>query len=211
MALYSVFESAVESQDPLQRIEAAIWESLIVASASTRHPWNHGVFNTVELVQGVIEAVHSRTVILRSADPLTKTIDCHTDVRSQKVRDLENTPIASWTFYDSKSKIQLRVAGNASVIDDQSADEAWTATSLRSRASYLSIANPGDSFGSHEPPTTADRSVSQEESERGRVNFRVVRLKVHEIDWLYLRRNGHMRAKADYKSANSANLAWLIP
>ena len=211
MGLHSVFESAVESKNPLQRIEAAIWQSLAAAAASSRHPWNHGVFNTLQTIDGAAAALNSRTVILRFSDQHARTIDCHTDVRSQKVQDIEQNPIASWTFYDPKSKIQLRVAGHARVINDEITDQAWNVTSLRSRGSYLSIARPGDESAADQPPSTDDRLVDQQESERGRHNFRLVRLQVDEIDWLYLRRNGHLRIKATYSHKNPKKVSWLIP
>lgn len=211
MALHSVFESAIESANPLQRIESSIWESLAVAATSSRHPWNHGVFNTVEISDGSIAEIRSRTVILRSSNCEAKTIECHTDVRSKKVQDLNSNSVASWTFYDSKSKIQLRVAGTARVFNGERADQAWSSTSLRSRSSYLSIAEPGSIFGSDKPPSTGDRFVAQEESERGRKNFRLVQFQVEEIDFLYLRRTGHVRMKACYSSKDATDLAWLIP
>ena len=211
MGLYSVFESAVESQNPLQRIEAAIWESLAAATSCSRHPWNHGAFNTVTMNQELVASVNSRTVILRAADQRLPAIDCHTDVRSQKVADLGSCTAASWIFYDSKSKIQLRISGRADVIDGAVADEAWKETALRSRGAYLSITSPGAVSESKASPSTSDRTVSKERSERGRINFRVVRLVVHRIDWLYLRRTGHLRVKVDYQATNSPKVAWLVP
>lgn len=42
MGLHSVFETAIESQHPLSKIEAAIWAGLSAAAVSSRHGWNHG-------------------------------------------------------------------------------------------------------------------------------------------------------------------------
>ncbi len=212
MGLHSVFEAALGQSDSLQRIESSVWQCLCATTASHRHAWHHGVLNTVALSAGMLEAVNSRTVILRAANPNAKTVECHTDARSQKVADLNHCAVASWTFYDHQSKIQVRLNGNATVINDQFADEAWNRTSLCSRASYLSISPPGQSVDSIKPPLTDDRRVSQEESERGRQHFRVVHLQVKGFDRLYLRRTGHLRMNADYcRVSGETTLRWLVP
>lgn len=211
MGLHSVFESAVASEQPLQAIEHAIWQSLAAGGKSARHPWNHGVFSTVATQDGKVQSINSRTVILRASDSRKRFIDCHTDVRSQKILDIEQNESASWTFYDHKSKVQLRVCGTAKIINGQHADDAWAATSLRSRSAYLSIEPPGQIASLSDPPSTEDRFVSMQESERGRCNFRVVRLNITLFDWLYLRREGHLRAKFSYEAGAIEEQTWLIP
>ena len=211
MSLYSVFEDALQSSDSLTRVEASIWESLNAASGSNHHGWHSGSLNTVSLQDGSVDRVNSRTVILRAVDMEMRTIDCHTDVRSEKVSDLRTCSCASWTFYDPQSRIQLRLGGHAVVIDDAQADDAWQNTSLSSRAAYLSLATPAKESRDRSPPPTDDRFVSQEESDRGRENFRIVRMTVKTCDWLYLRREGHVRVRASYADPLNPEVCWLVP
>ncbi|MEM9943197.1 MAG: hypothetical protein AAF939_16660 [Planctomycetota bacterium] len=211
MGLYSRFESLLDQDDTLQQLESEIWDSLQTATQNSRHAWNHGYFSTASVEGSNIDRLNSRTVILRSVCKSQRTIDCHTDVRSLKVADIAASDESSWLFYDSKSKIQLRANGTSRLLDDSETDEAWERTSLRSRAAYLSVDRPGSKSAGSSPPSTSDRHVTQEQSERGRQNFRIVRFDVRGFDWLYLRRSGHLRASVQYPNCGSPIIHWLVP
>ena len=43
-----------------------------------------------------------------------------------------------------------------------------------------------------------------------KANFGRVEIKIHCIDWLYLKHTGHRRAKFEYKN-NKCNMSWLAP
>lgn len=212
MSLRAAIETVLSSDKPLEKIDEYLWHSLRAGASSPRHVWNWGVFSTSDGQQ-----TYSRTVILRSADPTNVTLDFHTDVRSEKLMQLDRCGVA-WLFYSANDKIQLRLIGKAAVINDERADLAWKETSLRSRSAYVSLEPPGKTHHDPHPPSTDDRDVTQEESERGREHFRIVRTQVSGADLLYLRREGHHRIVLDYapgsgqgENAVSPSVRWVIP
>lgn len=210
MGLRSAFDLLLASKDPLSGMDALVWQSLSGGACSKKHPWNEGTFSTIAMNGTSLTRPKSRTVILRKADRSTLSIDFHTDIRSAKTKQLDNENVC-WLFYASATKIQLRLEGAAALIDGEEADFAWAQTSIRSRSAYLSLASPGTVVTDQHPPDTSDRSVSLSESERGRTNFRIVRTKITSADWLYLRREGHVRAQLIYKDAGVCDGHWLVP
>lgn len=214
MGLRTAFDLQMESEIPLSGLDSLIWQSLSEGAKSSEHPWNLGYLSTIDGLARDSVRPRSRTVVLREANRQTLTIDCHTDVRSDKVRQLtaqsQPSPV-SWLFYEASTKIQLRLDGVAEVVNDDEADGAWQKTMLQTRSSYLSIRTPGERSEGDQAPGTDDRVVSQAESERGRANFRIVRMHVIHADWLCLRREGHLRAKIDYNADGKAEVYWVVP
>ncbi len=90
---------------------------------------------------------------------------------------------------------------------------AWDATPLRSRAVYASIEPPALVLPSNQPPETGDRELSEMEAQRGRENFRVLRTTALSVDILYLRPEGHVRARIDYGTdgQKAATAHWVVP
>lgn len=208
MSMQEDLENVLELAEPLSAISDFVWKSLSAAVRVGGHPFAAGCFATVSA------AAHdhqpkARTVILRNVEPVEKTLDFYTDARSAKVKELLNTSVC-WLFYDRSSKIQLRLEGFATVIDGESADAAWQQTPLESRSAYLSVATPGARVQIPQPPATTDRRLSPEETEKGRVNFRIVRTSVKEAELLYLRNEGHLRATVEYRS-EAPKAFWQIP
>ncbi len=210
MGLRSAFDSLLASDNPLQEMDCLIWQSLAGGASSERHPWNEGSFSTIAVDPMGRACPRSRTVILRRADRTKLTVDLHTDLRSAKIDELRN-PNVCWLFYASATKIQLRLEGSASLIVGDEADDAWAETSTRSRAAYVSREPPGRAAAGPHPPDTSDRSVSSAESERGRPNFAIVRTVVRSADWLYLKREGHVRARLLYQESGQCDCQWVVP
>jgi len=214
MGLRSAFDLMLAGQQPLAQIDELIWQNLAAGARSNKHPWNEGCFSTVEHSDTGTVAPRTRTVILRRADRHLRTVDFHTDVRSAKIRQLDSgrePAAACWLFYQSSTKIQLRLEGTAELINDQQADAAWQQTTLLSRSAYVSIQPPGVVGLERHPPDTSDRIVTAAESERGRDNFRIIRTTVRHVDWLYLRRGGHVRAHLDYQVSPHESCRWVVP
>ena len=214
VGLSTAFDLQLNSDDPISGMDSLIWNHLSAGAESSEHPWNLGFLSTIDRSTGDVVRPRSRTVVLRDARRQSLTLECHTDVRSEKVRQVTSQPApspVSWLFYEASTKIQLRLDGVAEVIDGSEADAAWQRTMLQTRSSYLSIRTPGERYAGHQPPKTDDRNVSQAESERGRAHFRIVRMRVEQADWLYLRRQGHVRAKIDYDAEGRADVYWVVP
>jgi pyridoxine/pyridoxamine 5'-phosphate oxidase len=210
MALQSAFDLLLGSEQPLAGMEDLIWQSLSAGASSKRHPWNEASFSTIDVVSAEAPVPKTRTVILRDVSREALTLDLHTDARSAKVTELE-CPNVCWTFYAPGTKVQLRASGTAEIINDERADRVWRDVPLASRSAYVSLKSPGLAVDQDAPPDTSDREVSEQESERGRAHFRIVRTTVKQFDWLYLRRGGQVRAMLEYESAEDCRARWLVP
>ncbi|MAI78100.1 MAG: hypothetical protein CL917_04100 [Deltaproteobacteria bacterium] len=212
MELQAAFDLLLSSEKPLDEMDTVIWQSLTAGASGNQHPWTIGCLMTFQKTGEQVSYPSGRTVVLRRCDAASRTLDFHTDVRSAKVKEMEmNAGAVCWLFYEPSTKIQLRAQGFATVVNDKRADAAWEAVSLQGRSGYLSMDPPGQRSLSQQPPSTADRFVKQLESERGRENFRLVRTEVQSLDWLYLRRGGHVRASITYDQKGSSEVSWLVP
>ena len=90
--------------------------------------------------------VFATTDVLRSADPDTRILSCHTDSRSPKVIQLAEDSRFSWHFYDRDAKIQLRAYGNAWTHQgDTLASQRWQDGAWRSAQCYRTPLAPGAS------------------------------------------------------------------
>lgn len=210
MGLRAALEMTLSDDAPLSKLDDFVWQSLAAAASSKRHPWNWGIVSSVD-AQG---RPQGRTVILRDAIAESCTIDFHTDVRSAKTDQLDNG--ISWVFYAENQQVQLRVRGRADIIGGAEADQVWQKVPVRSRSAYVSRMAPGIPFEGDQPPPTDDRQVTEETSERGREYFRIIRTHVTQMDLLYLRREGHVRAQLDFEPPagskprqSAAN--WILP
>ncbi|MDV6032929.1 MAG: hypothetical protein F9B45_23155 [Phycisphaera sp. RhM] len=214
MGLRATFDRLLQSDRPLVEMDDLIWQSLRNASDSSNHPWSLGAFSTIDSAHPQFPRPECRTVVLRHADQDRRTIDFYTDVRSDKIRQLNSghsPALVCWMFYEPSTKIQLRLDGTAEILDGTQADRAWEQTPLQSRSAYLSLRRPGDHVDGPRPPDTSDRTVSQAASERGRANFRIIRTTVLRVDWLYLRDAGHVRAVIDYAPQGAGDVSWVVP
>lgn len=145
-----------------------------------------------------------RTVVLRHADPETRTIRFHADVRSDKVRELRANPAAQLLAYDIERKIQLRLSGTAIVhTSDDVAQRAWNTSQVMSRLCYRQDAAPGSSSANPEA------LISFAEHD-GRKNFCAVEVAIHDIDWVFLSTQGNRRAR--FTLSNGTWLSsWIAP
>ena len=85
-----------------------------------------------------------RIVVLRKADEVNKLVQFHSDIRSDKIKKLNNNKNASMLFYDKEEKIQARVKVDCVVNHDNDiTKESWLKTQHISRKCYLVDAAPG--------------------------------------------------------------------
>ncbi len=153
-----------------------------------------------------------RTVVLRKVLPQEKQLHFHTDIRSKKWEELQQSNTISLLFYNVAAKMQMRIKGMATLhYADAISETAWEKTGVSSRRAYLTIAPPSSPA---ELPTSgleeifAVRNPTEEESETGRKHFGVVSIQAHSLDWLWLHHEGHRRAFFDYQKNERR---WLIP
>jgi pyridoxamine 5'-phosphate oxidase len=194
----------------LNDVENDCWVRLLNGSLKGRDPLHNATIANTN-----IHGVNMRTVVLSKVNTAEKLVAFHTDIRSGKWNELKENNNISWLFYDVAARMQIRLAGKASLHNaDEIADEAWLKSNPNSRKIYMGEIAPSKNS---ELPTSgvpaafesADPTIT--ESETGRKNFGIVITKVNWMEWLWLNSKGHRRAGFTYASDNSFEANWLIP
>lgn len=181
----------------LDTIFIQMWIDLAQGAARASHP-----FHTPALASLAVEGPDVRTVVLRHADLEARQLLCHTDYRSPKVNELRQQPNVAWLFYHPVNKIQLRVRGTVAVHhDDKLARARWENSTHRSRQCYHAQLSPG---------TAMDTPQIGEPLASGFDNFAVIDCMVHDIDWLYLDSQGHLRARFVWRDGEWRS-GWIAP
>lgn len=211
-------ESIGRADRTLEELLEDAWSGLATAVKEGRHEWHLPVVSTIS-TDGWPSA---RVVVLRGVWPEAAegpVISCHTDLRSEKVRELGfesgvSKPMA-WTFYERDRKVQLRVRGETTVhASDEVSDEAWSRTPTTSRRCYMAPHGPSGRLDSWHPnlPDAWRASVPDEaSSEAGRTNFAVIRTRVSRLERLELHHDGHVRSAWIWEGANLVDSIWLAP
>jgi pyridoxamine 5'-phosphate oxidase len=152
---------------------------------------------------------HMRTMVLREANPLTRIIRFHTDVRSEKATDFRINPRVSVIGYDAKAKVQIRLEGRASVHhQDPLALKAWEDSKCMSQVCYGispasgTLIKAGDAYSL--PGVGDDLGL-------GKAHFCVVCIQVNTLEWLYLASHGHRRLRCTYDEQGHVQTDWLVP
>ena len=178
-----------------QKICQQIWKELGRASQDQHHAWRTPVLATV----GVGCAVNARTVVLRGVDVASQTLQIFTDLRSPKVQEIIDQPMAMFVFWSARLNWQLRV--QVCIMNQTSGSEVeahWQRVNQTAAAAdYLGALAPGSPY----PEAFSACTVPQQTN-----NFAVLIAQVSEIDWLELGRAGHRRARLRQDSWQ-----WLTP
>ncbi len=186
----------------LDEVLANAWILLAQGAASRKHGFHHAAVATI----GLTGMPRIRTVILRAADSSEGTLRFHTDVRSEKCRDLAASPNISVVLYDEPSKTQVRVEGIATLHkDDQLADESWKAAQPMSKMTYGIMPEPGLAIAS---PDLISMPEPQTDVEWARKHFVVVKVQIHTLQWLYLKQGGQRCAIFDFVADTRT---WTVP
>lgn len=148
-----------------------------------------------------------RTVVLREAHAAGRRLICYADARSPKVADLGANPAATWLFYDPDRRVQVRAHGGAGLhTTDAIADRHWDRVPAEARWLYQMEAPAGTPLPA---AAAADLSAVPGQSD-GRANFAVITTRIEALDWLYLDRRGHRRARFRW-SGEHWESAWVMP
>ncbi len=196
-------EPAEDVHDRLDLSFADIAQRLARGVADRRSAFHVPTVATI----GIDGRPRLRTVVLRGFEPGAMTLRFHTDMRSQKMRELERDPRIAMHFYDPVAKLQLRVEGVAQLHgDDAMAESAWSMSQSMSRACYAVMPGPGEAIAKpadYVLPTTPEQAMP------GRANFTAVVVAIDSIEWLYLAHRGHRRALFSRGDAWAGQ--WLVP
>jgi 3-hydroxyisobutyrate dehydrogenase len=191
----------------IDELEKDCWLQLVNGAIKSRSPFHTPCVATLNNSE-----VSMRTVVLRKALPLSKELRFHTDIRSNKWKELQNNNTISALFYDASTRVQIRVKGKTILhLNDEMTSEAWQKTTLSSRRCYLTEISPS-SF-SEIPTSGLSEEIEQEnftleDSEAGEQHFGIVSIHVESLEWLWLNHAGHRRAFFDYVQNTSS---WMIP
>ena len=195
----------------LEETKKEIFSLLFQGVNKRKSNFHNTVLNTI----GIDKKPKSRTVVLRNFSEEDLTINIHSDLRANKINELNENNNTSLLFYDHQKKIQLRVEGTAKI--EKSNKTSWEKLSNWSRRCYLSIEKPGtisESPSSGFPSKFSDEAPSDKESEEGIKNFSVIKIFIFKIEWLYLASQGHRRALFEVNRSLSkikVKSRWLIP
>ncbi len=197
----------------LDDIHDQIWRMLQEATGTRHHGFHLPTLATVS-ENGEPAA---RIVVLRGADRAGRYVTCHTDARAPKVAQVDAQSLSAWVFYDAEARVQVRALGRVAVLDpaiDAFAREAWLGTNLSSRRCYMAPSAPSlkcDAPSPNLPESVRDRLPTEEESQAGLANFRVLKATIEAMDYLHLAHDGHIRARFVYDGDGKLTSTWLEP
>ncbi|GAB4024499.1 pyridoxamine 5'-phosphate oxidase family protein [Spirosoma koreense] len=194
----------------LTGLERQCWNQL--KSVLRRRSTTEG-FHTMTVATSTSRGADARLVVLRAVDAIHKYVWFYTDARSEKVLQLEASPMATLLLWDSKRQVQLRLVVETRLhTDDYIADGHWKKLGLSSRKAYLSEKTPGSEQPQPYPgypEEWVDKLPTPEASEAGRVNFAVIECRVLAMEYLHLSRSGQQRACFQYEP--ESKMVWLAP
>ena len=202
---------------PDQLMPDGVW-GVTAAEAHSKHLWalaqrgvvdRGSVWHTPTVAtQGANGAPELRTVVLRGISSVEWTLRFHTDRRSGKFEQICRSPQIAMHVYDTRQKLQVRMAGTATLhADDDIAQQAWTATQPMSRVGYAQREHPGRALP-YERVTRLPVGIHDTEA---RANFVAVMMRVTTVDWLYLAAEGHRRAVLHRDRLGSIVGQWIAP
>lgn len=145
-----------------------------------------------------------RTVVLRGFEATPRLLHIHTDRRSAKAAEIAAAPRVALHGYDPALRLQLRLAGQATLHDDDAvADAGWAASPPATRMTYAAAAIPGSVVAA--PPRMPG------DTEAGRCHFTTILLRFDRIDWLLLDPAGHARACFNWTEDGAMTATWIAP
>ena len=155
-----------------------------------------------------------RTVVLRDFSFEDNFLDCHSDYRSPKIKQLEKNKEFSALFYSPEKKIQLRFKGTVEIFHKNSiAKQRWNKVTPSSKRCYMGPYSPSDKLEEYHPNIPDNvkfKDPSDDDSISGYNNFVIIRCHFYEIDFLKLKYSGHQRCKFIFDK-EKINVSWVAP
>ncbi len=202
-------EAFSRTPDSLTEVWDLCWKLLGRGVADPKDP-----LRTMTLVTWGDPFPQARSVILREISREQQLLICHSDLRSGKIQSIQGHPEISWHAWHPKKRMQLRIRAFASLHQaDDFARNQWEQVPLASRINYSATLPPGTKIEQPRLGFEAYKEygkVQALESEAWRDNFVAIRSQVYQIEWLWLRREGHLRAEVWQKDGKVQG-RWLVP
>ena len=175
----------------LHEVDAAAWADLELAGKNPSSGLRYVNLCSV----GPNGDPQARLVVLRSANGKVRTIEIHTDTRSQKWREIGANRSVTVLAFDPTRGQQLRLRGTAERHGPGStvATDAWDRLSPWTRATYAG-GQPGNAL-------TYKRHLAAEHGDAiGMDIFGVILFRACELDWFQLARVANRRVMFSYGS-----------
>ena len=196
--------------DNIDNIYETIWHLLDKGIRDINSPFHQAYLAThSELYPSI------RTIVLRNVNSKDKIISFHTDIRSKKISEILSNNNISILFYDHGEKIQIKCSGRGIVNNkNENSNQSWAKTMPFSKKCYIVDEPPGSTS---KIPTSGYKKEHEVELpgeeilNSGYENFTLVNMEILEIEWLYLYRYGHRRAKFIINNKNLEKKVWLTP
>lgn len=194
-----------EFREIYEKIESLMSEAL----KNSAHP-----YRTFSLASIDDKIPSLRTVVLRDFSLEDNYFDCHSDLRSPKIKQLEKNNEFSALFYSSEKKIQLRFKGTVEIFHKNSiTKQRWDNVTPSSKRCYMGPYNPSDILEEYHPniPDNVQfKDPTDQDSLSGYNNFVIIRCHFYEIDFLKLKYSGHQRCKFIFDK-EKINVSWVAP
>ena len=192
-----------------QEIYEKIEQSMNDALKNSAHPYRTFSLATVDDKMPSV-----RTVVLRDFSIDNRFLDCHSDLRSPKIKELKKNDKFSALFYSSEKKIQLRFNGRVEIFHKNSiTKQRWSNTTPSSKRCYMGPFSPSKTLEEYHPNIPDNvkfKNPSDQESSVGYNNFVIIRCHFKEIDFLKLKYSGHLRCKFVFDEEN-VEVNWVAP
>jgi len=198
----------IDKTSSLEEIHTHVWGTLARGGADAKHPYHFPVMATCKQNEA-----HQRTLVLRKVGIEKRLLLCYSDVRTQKVEDINLVQLSNWLFYNHQDKEQLRVRTRVVLHhQDELCREIWNNIPPKNRADYIGPMAPGSITESYTAnlPDNFMESPTEANTAQGWKNFSVIECEVYEIDFLKLMKGGHLRALFSWKE-NAWEHNWLAP
>ena len=171
-----------------------IWDTLGRGVADAKHPARRPTLATVS-PQGLPEA---RTVVLRHADRTDATVSLHTDLFSDKIKSLRQTPHVALHVWDARQNLQIRLQAEVQIKSGPSTRALWDKIPDHAQQSYGVTPPPGV------PIEEALAYVKQPDP----ATFAVIDCAVTTIDAVHL---GENHRRCSFSRARHWHGQWLSP
>ncbi len=116
-----------------------VWDTLALGVADAKHAARRPTFATIS-PEGWPEA---RTVVLRAADRDLSQITVHTDLFSDKIKSLTETPRAALHIWDDTQDLQIRLQVEVSIQSGVQTRALWDKIPDHAQQSYGVTPSPG--------------------------------------------------------------------
>ena len=194
-----------EFKEIYKKIENLMFEALKDSS----HPYR--IFSLATIDKNM---PNLRTVVLRDFSLENNYFDCHSDLRSPKIKQLEKNKEFSALFYSSDEKIQLRFKGAVEIFyKNFTTKQRWDNITPSSKRCYMGPYSPSDILEEYHPniPDNVQfQDPTDQDSISGYNNFVIIRCHFYEIDFLKLKYSGHQRCMFTFDKEN-INVSWVAP